>query len=70
MARASSYLNFPRSTEAAFPFCQFVFGTQFSAPVADLNTEASKTGSFRSSKPRQPMTLPLSLPGTSKTGPG
>lgn len=34
MARVSTYLNFPRSTEAAFLFYKAVFGTDFSAPIA------------------------------------
>jgi PhnB protein len=33
MARVSTYLNFPRSTEAAFTFYKGVFGTEFSAPI-------------------------------------
>jgi PhnB protein len=34
MARVSTYLNFPRTTEAAFMFYKSVFATEFSAPVA------------------------------------
>ena len=34
MARVSTYLNFPRSTEAAFLFYKSVFGTDFAAPIA------------------------------------
>ena len=34
MARVSTYLNFPRSTEAAFLFYKAVFGTDFTAPIA------------------------------------
>lgn len=33
MARVSTYLNFPRSTEAAFDFYRSVFGTEFSSPI-------------------------------------
>ena len=33
MARVSTYLNFPRSTEAAFNFYRAVFGTAFSNPI-------------------------------------
>jgi PhnB protein len=33
MARVSTYLNFPRSTEAAFLFYKKVFGTEFIGPV-------------------------------------
>jgi PhnB protein len=34
MARVSTYLNFPRSTEEAFLFYRSVFQTEFSAPLA------------------------------------
>jgi len=34
MARVSTYLNFPRSTEEAFLFYKSVFRTEFSAPMA------------------------------------
>ncbi len=34
MSRVSTYLNFPRSTEAAFVFYKSVFKTEFSRPVA------------------------------------
>jgi PhnB protein len=34
MARVSTYLNFPRSTEEAFLFYKSVFGGDFSTPIA------------------------------------
>jgi PhnB protein len=34
MARVSTYLNFPRSTEQAFNFYKSVFGTNFVGPIA------------------------------------
>ncbi len=33
MARVSTYLNFPRSTEAAFVFYKSVFGGEFNGPI-------------------------------------
>ncbi len=33
MARTSTYLNFPGTTEAAFAFYKSVFGTEYSAPI-------------------------------------
>ena len=33
MARVSTYLNFPRSTEAAFQFYRSVFGGDFEGPI-------------------------------------
>ncbi len=37
MARVSTYLNFPRTTEAAFLFYQSVFATEFSGPIVRFN---------------------------------
>lgn len=34
MSRVSTYLNFPRATEAAFLFYKSVFRTEFSGPIA------------------------------------
>jgi PhnB protein len=34
MARVSTYLNFPRTTEEAFAFYRKVFGTEYAAPIA------------------------------------
>jgi len=34
MARVSTYLNFPRSTETAFLFYRSVFQTEFQGPIA------------------------------------
>ena len=34
MARVSTYLNFPRSTEAAFTHYKSVFGTEFTMPIS------------------------------------
>jgi PhnB protein len=33
MARVSTYLNFPRNTEAAFNFYRSVFGGEFNGPI-------------------------------------
>jgi PhnB protein len=33
MAKVSTYLNFPRTTEAAFNFYKTVFGTEFFTPI-------------------------------------
>ena len=33
MARVSTYLNFPGTTEAAFNFYKSVFGTEFTSPI-------------------------------------
>lgn len=44
MARVSTYLNFPRSTEEAFLFYQSVFGTEFSAPIARFRDIPTQPG--------------------------
>lgn len=36
MARVTTYLNFPRSTEEAFTFYRSVFGTEFANPIQRL----------------------------------
>lgn len=47
MARVSTYLNFPRNTEAAFEFYRSVFGTQFDGDgitrMGDVPSEPGQT---------------------------
>jgi PhnB protein len=44
MARVSTYLNFPRSTEEAFLFYKSVFRSEFSAPIARFRDIPSHPG--------------------------
>jgi PhnB protein len=44
MARVSTYLNFPRSTESAFQFYKKVFGTEFAGPIARFGDIPSQPG--------------------------
>lgn len=44
MARVSTYLNFPRSTEAAFTFYKSVFGTEFSMPIGRFKDMPTQPG--------------------------
>lgn len=44
MARVSTYLNFPRTTEEAFRFYQSVFGTEFSMPIARFKDVPAQPG--------------------------
>lgn len=44
MARVSTYLNFPRSTEQAFGFYRSVFGGDFSSPIRRFNDIPSAPG--------------------------
>ena len=51
MARVSTYLNFPRSTEAAFLFYRSVFGGEFTSPIQrfiEVPTQAWPTSAPRS----------------------
>jgi PhnB protein len=44
MARVSTYLNFPRSTEQAFRFYQTVFGTELAGPIARFKDIPAQPG--------------------------
>lgn len=44
MARVSTYLNFPRSTEAAFLFYKSVFGGDFAGPISRFKDIPSQPG--------------------------
>ena len=44
MARVSTYLNFPRTTEEAFAFYKSVFGTEFSGPIARFGDIPAQPG--------------------------
>lgn len=44
MARVSTYLNFPRSTEEAFLFYKSVFRSELSAPIARFRDIPSQPG--------------------------
>ena len=44
MARTSTYLNFPRNTEAAFLFYKSVFGGDFLGPIARFKDIPSQPG--------------------------
>ncbi len=44
MARVSTYLNFPRETEAAFLFYRSVFGGDFTGPIQRLGDVPTQPG--------------------------
>ena len=44
MARVSTYLNFPRTTEEAFQFYKSIFGTEFSTPIARFKDIPAQPG--------------------------
>lgn len=51
MARVSTYLNFPRSTEQAFLFYRSVFGGDFTTPSIASGTFPRRPASPRWRKP-------------------
>jgi PhnB protein len=44
MARVSTYLNFPRTTEDAFAFYKTVFGTDYAGPIARFGDIPAQPG--------------------------
>jgi PhnB protein len=44
MARVSTYLNFPRSTEEAFVFYKSVFGSEFATPIMHFGDMPASPG--------------------------
>ncbi|MFN0178238.1 MAG: VOC family protein [Gemmatimonadales bacterium] len=44
MSRVSTYLNFPRSTEAAFTFYRAVFNSEFAGPIARFKDMPAQPG--------------------------
>ena len=44
MARVSTYLNFPRSTEEAFNFYKSVFGSEFTGPIDRFSSVPPQEG--------------------------
>ena len=44
MARVSTYLNYPGTTEAAFNFYKSVFGTEFAGPVMRMGDSPQGAG--------------------------
>src|SRR3989344_7652206 len=44
MARVSTYLNFPRSTEEAFNFYKSVFGGEFTGPINRFSSVPPQEG--------------------------
>jgi len=62
MARVSTYLNFPRSTEAAFTFYKSVFGTEFSAPMHRFSEVPPQPGFARMREADRNLVLHVELP--------
>lgn len=62
MARVSTYLNFPRSTEAAFLFYKSVFKTEFSAPIARFGDIPAAPGQPPMSDEDKKLVMHVELP--------
>ncbi len=64
MARTSTYLNFPRSTEAAFNFYKQVFGTEFLMPIARMGDVPAQPGQPEMSDADKQLVMNVQLPIT------
>ena len=62
MARVSTYLNFPGTTEQAFRFYQSVFGTEFNGPIARFKDMPSQPGQPPMSAADGELILHIELP--------
>jgi PhnB protein len=62
MARVSTYLNFPRSTEEAFLFYKTVFGTEFDAPIARFKDMPPAPGQPPLAEADQNLVMHVGLP--------
>jgi PhnB protein len=64
VARTSTYLNFTRTTEAAFNFYKTVFGTEFVAPIARMGDVPTQPGQPEMSAEDKNLVLNVQLPIT------
>ena len=62
MARVSTYLNFPRSTEAAFQFYRTVFRTEFAQPIARFRDMPAAPGQAPLAEADLDLVLHVELP--------
>jgi PhnB protein len=62
MARVSTYLNFPRETEAAFNFYKSVFGTEFMGDIARMGTVPPQPGQPPLSEDDKNLVMHVALP--------
>ena len=62
MARVSTYLNFPRSTEEAFLFYKSVFRSEFSTPIARFRDIPSHPGQPALADADQDLVIHVELP--------
>ena len=62
MARVSTYLNFPRSTEEAFNFYKQVFGTEFIGEIARMGSVPPQAGQPPLSEADRNLVMHVALP--------
>lgn len=62
VARTSTYLNFARSTEAAFTFYKTVFGTEFIGPIARMGDAPPYPGQPEMSDEDKRLVMNIQLP--------
>lgn len=62
MARVSTYLNFPRSTEEAFLFYKSIFGAEFSGPIARFKDAPAQPGQPPLAEADQNLVMHIELP--------
>ena len=62
MARVSTYLNFPRSTEQAFRFYQLVFRTELAGPIARFKDAPPAPGQPPLSEADAQLVMHIALP--------
>jgi PhnB protein len=62
MAKVSTYLNFPRTTEAAFNFYKTIFGTEFSAPIARFSDVPAQPDQSPISEADKNLVMHVALP--------
>ncbi len=62
MARVSTFLHFPRSTEIAFTFYKTVFGTEFCSPIHRFAEVPPQPGFSRLRKADENLVMHVELP--------
>jgi PhnB protein len=62
MASVTTYLNFPRSTEAAFTFYKSVFGTEFSTPIGRFSDVPAQPGQPPMAEADKNLVMHVALP--------
>jgi PhnB protein len=62
MAKVSTYLNFPRTTEAAFNFYRSVFKTEFSVPIGRFKDIPTQPGQPPLSEADKNLVVHVALP--------